>query len=89
MIILSPHSCTVKLSCMLTMSPQVPHWPLPMPAVEVDICFKTGLELQIITTFDIRNSVLRSSCVIPLAREGLASVHRIVEDTVFLFKCRQ
>ena len=36
--------------------------------------------------FVLRNSVLRSSCVIPLARKGLASVHRIVEDTVFLFK---
>ena len=52
---------------------------------------KKGLELLvrilIITTFEIRNSVLRSSCVIPLARKGLASVHRIVEDTVFLLSC--
>ncbi len=33
-----------------------------------------------------RNSVLRSSCVIPLARKGFVSVCRIVGDTVFLFK---
>ena len=38
-------------------------------------------------TFALRNSVLRSSSVIPLASNGgFASVCRIVGDTVFLFK---
>ena len=37
--------------------------------------------------FAVRNSVLRSSCVIPLAAfSGSYSVCRIVGDTVFLFK---
>ena len=45
---------------------------------------------RIFCTFALRNSALRSSSVIPLASvRGLASVRRIVEGTVFLFKHRQ
>jgi len=36
-------------------------------------------------TFAIGNSVLGSSSVIPLAHQGLGSVHRIVENTVFIY----